>query len=272
MLSGRPQAIAGGHQRLRIRGQHRRHPRLRDEEQAGHQQRAGHRPADLAGTVTRLLGEHGDAVEAEEGQHRHGSGREHQGPGERVRVVQRGQRPPPSTGGHRPQADAEEERQHEQFADQHDPREGGGHPDATRVDQRVDQHEADEPRPDRHGGHGRVHRHRRDQVEQRRYEDVVQHHRPAGQEADRRPDPPADIVVDAAGQRERADHLGVRERREDQCDHADRVRQDDHSAGRGEHRAEDRHRGDRNHEYQPVRQQVPQSQRAAKLLAVAELR
>jgi hypothetical protein len=101
-----------------------------------------------------------------------------------------------------------------------------------------------------------MHGHAGDQVEQTRHEDVVEKDHPAGQEADRWSDAAPGVAVDRAGHRERADHLGVRQRGEHHRHHADHVRQGDHAAGSVVDAAEDSERCDRHHEDEPVDQQV----------------
>ena len=220
----------------------------------------GHRPADLPGAALGLLGQHADAVEAEEGQHRDRHRARDQRPGERVGVVERLPAEPAPARGESPAGDGQEDRQDDQLADQHHPGDHRGHPDPDRVDDRVDRDEPEQPQPHRHRRDGGVHRHRRHQVQQPRHEHVVEQDHPAGQEPDRRADAPAGVVVDAARHRERLHHLRVRERGEHQRHHTDRVRQGHHPAGAGVHAAEDRHRRDRHHVHQPVGDQVPEPQ------------
>ena len=237
----------------------------------GERQRGEHRLADRPGRVAVLLGERGDAVEAEEAQDRDRGRPEHQLQREVVAVVDRREVEAATLAARqRDDRDDDEDRQHEQLAEQHDLVDPGGELDAEVVHDGVEDDEDDQPHPDRDRRPDRVHRDRGDQVQQRRHQHVVEQDHPAAEEPDPLVDAAPGVGVDRAGHREGARHLRVRDGGERHRDAADRVGEGDHAAGGLEDAAEDAERRDRHHEDQAVDEQVGERQRPLELLLVAE--
>ena len=142
--------------------------------------------------------------------------------------------------------------------------------DAEIIHQRADKHHRHHPHRLGHDGYRRLDRDRDDDEDQRRQQEIVEQHRPAGEEAGGRPNAASGIRVNRAGDGKGAAHRHVAEGGEHHCDETDEIDERHHPLAGIEHDAKHRDRRARHNEDKSVDEKVEEAEGALELLLVSE--
>ena len=165
--------------------------------------------------------------------------------------------------GQRRQRHDDEDDEDRDLDDQHDRADASRHPHADQVERGRGGERDHREDPRRHRGHQGMKGDAREQVGDRRNQQVVQHRQPAREEPGRAAEPFGGVGEHRTGMRHDPRHLGVRPGGEGHRDGGQHVDERDGAVGAGVQHAEHAHRRQRPDEQQPVDDEIAKRERAS---------